>query len=357
MTDCYFADYTIGADAYNSIEKICAVLGKRALIIGGETALLKAGDKLLSAMHGFEIADTVVYGKECFRANIKRLYEEYKDDGIDFVAGVGGGKAIDTAKCVADMLGVEIITVPTIASTCAASSALAVIYDENHTYEGFWNLKRPAYHCFIDTEIVINAPVMYFRAGIGDTVAKYYEVEFSMRNRDLTFRDEMGLSISRMCSEPLVNSAVEALNDCKERVISKKFEEAVLIILISTGMVSMLIDGKYNGAAAHAFFYGLTVLDGFEEKFLHGDVIGYCTVVQLTLDNREAEAAKIAALVRGLGVEMTLRERGIEVSRENLDKVFEATLKDPDMEVIPYEITKDMLYDAVLKVENKYGKE
>ena len=47
MTDCYFADYTIGADAYESIGRVCAPLGKRALIIGGETALGKSEKKIM----------------------------------------------------------------------------------------------------------------------------------------------------------------------------------------------------------------------------------------------------------------------------------------------------------------------
>ncbi|MCD8390423.1 MAG: iron-containing alcohol dehydrogenase family protein [Firmicutes bacterium] len=354
MKECYFADYTVGADAYGSIERVCAPLGRRAVIIGGETALEKSAEKLKAAMRNFEIIDIAVYGKECYRANISRLYDKYKDSGADFVVGAGGGKAIDTAKCLADMLGVEVVTAPTIASTCAASSALAVIYDESHVYEGFWYLKRPAFHCFIDTDIIINAPDMYFRAGIGDTLAKYYEVEFSMRGRALTYRDEMGLSIARMCNTPLIAGAAGALADCKKGAISERFETAALIILISTGMVSMLIDGKYNGAAAHAFFYGLTVLPGFEEKFLHGDVVGYCVMVQLMLDAKPNEAKKIGDLLRAMGVETTLAERGIEVSRENLDRVFDATLKDPDMEVVPYEITKDMLFDAVKAVEEMY---
>ena len=186
MLDCYFADFTIGCDAYTRIADVCMPLGKRVLIVGGETALLKSESKLKSHMSDFEIIDTVVYGKECFRKRVEELYSAYKNSDVSFVMGVGGGKAIDTSKCLADMLGVRVVTVPTIASTCAASSALSVVYNENHAFEGFWYLKSPAYHIFIDTSIISEAPDKYFRAGIGDTLAKYYEVEFSSRGRKKT---------------------------------------------------------------------------------------------------------------------------------------------------------------------------
>ena len=98
MKQCYFADYTIGTDAYNSIEEVCLSLGKRALIVGGETALSKSVDKLYAAMTAFDIVDTVIYGKECTRKRARELFDVYKASDIDFVVGVGGGKALDTSK-------------------------------------------------------------------------------------------------------------------------------------------------------------------------------------------------------------------------------------------------------------------
>lgn len=357
MKECYFADYSIGIDAYQNIEAVCSGLGKRVLVVGGETALSKAKDKLYKAMPGFEIVDTVMYGSECTRKRAEELFDTYKSQNIDFVMGVGGGKALDTSKCLADLLGVKVVTVPTIASTCAATSALSVMYTGEHVYDGFWYLKSPAYHTFIDTEIIAEAPSKYFRAGIGDTLAKFYEVDFSQRGQKKTYKDEMGISISRMCNSPLIECAAEALEDCKNNTVTEKLEQAVLIILVSTGMVSMLINHEFNGALAHALFYGLTNISGFEEKFLHGDVIGYTTAVQLMLDGQPEEAQKIGELIRSMGIEATLSERGINVDFEYLKPILEATLKDPDMNVIPYAITEKMIFDAIVKMEEIFGGE
>ncbi len=357
MKECFFADYTIGVDAYKNIEPICSKLGKKVLIVGGETALSKAKAKLLPTLASFEIIDIVIYGKECVRDRAEELYNIYKEKAPDFIMGVGGGKALDTSKCLADLFGIRVVTVPTIASTCAASSQLSVMYTKEHVYDGFWYLKSPAYHIFIDTEIIAEAPTEFFRAGIGDTLAKYYEVEFSARGRLKTYKDEMGISISRMCNTPLIESALDALEDCKNNTVTEKFETVVLIILVSTGMVSMLINPEFNGAVAHALFYGLTNIEGFEEKFLHGDVIGYTTAVQLMLDGKIEEALKIGKLIEAMGVETTLSGRGIKVDFESLKPVFASTLKDPDMDVLPYSVTDEMIFNAIIKMEEIFGGE
>ena len=354
MLQRYFPAYTIGENAYSEFNRVCKGLGRRFLLIGGKTALGVCADRLLSQVSSeFELADKVVYGKECYVERVYELYETYKDSKIDFVVGAGGGKAIDTAKYLAKLLGVEVVTLPTIASTCAAASALSVIYTREHTFERFEYYKRPAFHCFIDTKIISEAPYEYLRAGVGDTLAKHYEVEFSQRGKQLDYSSELGLTISKMCAEPLIRYAKKALDACLKNAINDELEQVILAIIISTGMVSMLINPDYNGAMAHALFYGLTVLDGFDEKFLHGDVVGYCTTVQLAVDNRLEEAARIKGFLKTVGIETTLKERGICTDREYLEPVLKSALADPDMKVIPYKVTEDMLYEGIMKMENE----
>ena len=55
-----------------------------------------------------------------------------KDNAVDFIVALGGGKTIDTAKAIADDLRLQVAVLPTTASTDAPCSALSVIYSALH---------------------------------------------------------------------------------------------------------------------------------------------------------------------------------------------------------------------------------
>ena len=61
---------------------------------------------------------------------IERVKKESESVKADVVVGIGGGKTLDTAKAVANKIGVPVIIVPTAASTDSPTSAMAVIYTE-----------------------------------------------------------------------------------------------------------------------------------------------------------------------------------------------------------------------------------
>ena len=56
-----------------------------------------------------------------------------------------------------------------------------------------------------------------------------------------------------------------------------------------------------------------------------------------------------------MGVETTLSDRGIKVEYDSLKPVLASTLKDPDMDVLPYAVTDEMIYKAIVKMEEVFG--
>lgn len=168
----YFCNYSIGPECYKNIEEICKPFGKRIFLIYGEHAYAAAGALLEDAIADTDlsIVDRQIFGEDCTMNGIEHLAAIAKKVNADMIFGLGGGKAIDTAKGAADTVGLPVFAFPTIASTCAATTKLSVVYREDHSFEKFLYYDRPARHCFINTQVIADAPDRYLRAGMGDTI-------------------------------------------------------------------------------------------------------------------------------------------------------------------------------------------
>ena len=190
--------YTVGPEAYRQIEKQCHIYGKKAVVVGGKKAMAAAKDKLLAAVKdtGIEILDFVWFGGECTFNNAKKLEQLEAVRQADMIFAVGGGKAIDTCKLVSIDFEKPYFSFPTIASNCAPTSAVSIVYNEDGTFCKFVHFLEPAKHVFINTEIIANAPKEYLWAGIGDTYAKYYEVSISARGEKLEHFKAMGVQLA-----------------------------------------------------------------------------------------------------------------------------------------------------------------
>jgi glycerol dehydrogenase len=354
MQTITFTGYTIGEDAYKAISSICSLYGDKIQIIGGYKALEVAMPELKACLKGSDIQllDPLFYGGECTYENMKALAAKSRENGADIIAGVGGGKAIDTAKGVASMLNLPVVTIPTIAATCAATTKLSVVYDSNHKFVEFMFYDNPPIHTFINSSIIAKAPTNYLRAGMGDTLAKHYECTFAARNDNLNFTSALGRTISHMCAEPLFIHGTKALQDCEETKVTTSLEQVIQANIVNTGMVSLLVDEEYNGAVAHSLFYGLTLLPHIEEKYLHGDVVAYGILVQLMIDEQINEAKKIYTYLKEWGCPVSLADIEVSIDRQGLSHILSETINGPDMEHLPYKINDDMVYEGILLVES-----
>jgi len=64
-----------------------------------------------------DIAD---YGGDCSEAGLARLRQAATAHEADVIIGIGGGKALDAAKLLADQQRLPVVTIPTSGATCAA---------------------------------------------------------------------------------------------------------------------------------------------------------------------------------------------------------------------------------------------
>ena len=231
--------YSVGTDVYKLVGSICAGYGHKAVAIGGHKAMAAVKDKLCKAIidSDIEISDFIWYGGEASYENVENLMSLETVRNADMLFAIGGGKATDTVKTLADMTGKPVFTFPTIASNCAACTSVSIMYNSDGTFLKPNFFIRPAMHAFIDTEIIAKAPVRYMWAGIGDTYAKYYEACISSRDERLEHFTALGVSISVMCQKPLLEYGAKAYEDHKKGLCTYEVEQVTIRFLFLLNMV------------------------------------------------------------------------------------------------------------------------
>lgn len=359
--EVHLPNYSIGDKIYDKIGPVCESYGKKVLVIGGKKALEAACDKIESYVKqtNLEIIGKEIYGENCTYATVEKLRAMPVYQEADMVFGVGGGKALDTVKCLCITDDKPVFAFPTIASNCSACTSVSIMYNEDGTFLKPHFFVRPVMHSFIDTEIIAKAPSQYMWAGIGDTYAKYYEATISSRDERLEHFTALGVAVSRMCCEPLIEYGPKALEDHRKGLCTYDVEQVVLAIVVTTGIASIFLTKDYtpdyNSGLAHAIFYAMTVYPVIEEKHLHGEVVGFGVLIALLADQQYDEFEKIYGLNKAVHLPVSLDE--IEITEEEWEECMERIPDMSDVDHYPYRVTKEMLADAMDKLKERVRKD
>lgn len=319
-------------------------------IITGKKAYEKSWLFLESTFKKKEYSLTI-YGNECTFENVERLVKNDDIKIASLIIGLGGGKAIDTAKCVAHYLQVPIITIPSIASTCAATSAISVVYTTDHHFVEVFQLSQPPIACFMPMQTLIEAPVAFLWAGIGDTLAKPVEVEFNLRGKNLSVSQQLALTQSSLCLDLCLKHGESALTDAKNKIISEAFVQTTFAILVNTGFVSSLLDSRFGGSLAHAISNALTKHSIIEEKHKHGEVVAYGLLVLLHLDQQFELLNQLVAFYKAIHLPLSLSQLELSVNETLLNDMWLQVKDSVELSEAAYSINEIQFMKSILTLE------
>lgn len=344
--------FAAGPEAYAHLPQFAAAHGSELLLIGGERALQAGKPRLLKASRGsgLSLVGCLQAAPVCSHEAALHLARQARALGARLVLGMGGGRALDQAKAAAELAGLPVICLPTIAATCAATSGLSVLYREDGSFDRFLFLSSPPEAALIDTAVLARAPACYLRAGIGDSLAKHVEALFSARGADTGFEDMLGLHIAEGLFEGLLALGAQALRDNGAGLATEALQQAALLSIVSVGYVSLLVQEGFNGALAHSLYYALEpMLQGL--PVLHGDVVAWGALCQLWLDGQQDKALRLRAFLQGLSIPVNLQQMGLRAEDPALQALARQATAQPDMALLPYPITGEMIIGAIRAVE------
>jgi glycerol dehydrogenase len=290
---------------------------------------------------------------ECTRNEIDRLRAVCRANSCTVIVGVGGGKALDTAKGVAYYEDTPFVSVPTIASTDAPTSAIAVTYTEDHVFDGNILLPRNPALVLADTEVITRAPVRFLVAGMGDALSTYFEARANADSGHNNFaggkQTNASLALAELCYRILIRDGLKARQSAEKRICSPEMENIIEANIYLSG-----VGFESNGlACAHSVYNAFTRLPSCHHMY-HGELVAFGTLVQMVLEKRsESEIAEVLHFCTSVGLPVSFAEISTHVlTRDDLVTVAAAAC-DPGnfMAGEPFPVTPEMTFDALVAAD------
>ena len=348
--------YVQGSQALQSLGEEMKRLGKNALFILDPYVKKNIWPQMENSTLSEISVHLSTFGGECSDKEIDNQVKAGKENKSDIVAGIGGGKTLDTAKAVAHELAVPVAIIPTIASTDAPCSALAVIYSEEGEFDRYLFLPKNPDLVLVDSEIIANSPVRFLVSGMGDALATWFEANSCRQsfapNMSGNYGSNAAYTLAQLCYDTLIEEGLSAKRSVQAHSVTPALDHIIEANTLLSGL------GFESGglAAAHAIHNGLTILQD-THHYYHGEKVAFGTLASLFLTDKPRQIVEqVYSFCETIGLPTTLEDIGLtNVTDYELEKVAERACAEGETihnEALPVE--PDMVM-AALKTADMEG--
>ena len=341
-----------GPGCWHATSSVVEKFGRRTLALG-DAAGLAAVTSLLESLEERRIA---VQGRtfegECTEAAIASVARGAR--GFDAMIGIGGGKAIDTAKAAAAAATIPCVTIPTSPATCAAYTPLSIIHDMRGGYIESRRLPTPVAAMILDPELMISAPARLLSAGCIDALARSWDTLLAARAGVPFSMAALSLAACRQIwDETLRPLSAQAIDDNLAGTVTPAFTAVVEACITGAGLAGQLGARFFGRSFSHALGYALA---GFVDNavVLHGEAVGLGVLLQCALDAESTVSLPdMAAYFRSWGAPTQFADLGFEgLEGERGQTLASATYDLLDLDAaVPFPVTAEEIHQGLLAVE------
>jgi glycerol dehydrogenase len=334
---------------------------RKLFVVAGATAFSVVRDRLCGSLNGAGIAfDVYEYRGYPEDEEARRIAERARSFGAGAVAGVGGGRIMDIAKAAGDYAGLPVVTIPTIAATCACWAAVSVMYSPDGVMRGPLYCKNAPYMVIADIDVLAKAPPRYICAGIADTLAKWYEAYPNLKTSN-DFYLRLVVKYGEFAREILETLGLKVVSDLFAGIYNTdEVMEVVDGIFAIAGLCGAVRGLASIQGVAHPFYNACSALPELRGK-LHGEKVAFGLVMQAALEQREpAEIEHRIAVFKKLHLPLSLRELGLSPGFDEKFAVIASFMgENPVYPGLEKPWTRDELRRAIITADRmveQYGK-
>ncbi len=346
--------YVQGAGAIHTLGQYLSSLGSTPLIVSDDIVWGFVGHDVEASLATAGLS----FSREKFNGvpsanEINRLVSVIAAQGTDVVVAVGGGSTMDAVKAAGHLSGISWVTVPTVASTDAPTSALSVVYTENGEFEEYRFFPKNPDLVLVDTQVVANAPAAFLAAGVGDALATWLEARATATANAATMAGGLptltGTALARLSWDVLWDNALPALDAVRDNLVTPAVEKVVEANTLLSGI------GFESGglAAAHAIHNGLTAVSQ-THGLAHGQKVNIGSLTQLVLEGAPTdEIREFIEFTTRVGLPNTLTEVGLSVDDDAEIATIAAAALIPGETIhnMPFAISQTELVAALKSID------
>jgi len=257
--------------------------------------------------------------------SLNQIQKDVKKDNSDLIAGIGGGRSVDTAKLISYNLGKPFVSVPTAASHDGmASPFVSVKSDKPHSI-----VATSPMGVFVDIDIIKKAPSKLLASGCGDLIANITAV------RDWQLGHKKKKEYYGRYAADLALMSAEIVMENSSKFAKKGLDARVIVEgLISAGVASCIAgSSRPCSGGEHLVSHALDKLaPGIG---LHGEKCGLGSIMIAKLQGKDWK--KIASTLKNVGAPTTAKQMGL-----NSDVVIQALMIAQDLRPERYTILKEI---------------
>ncbi len=232
--------------------------------------------------------------------SLNQIQKDVRKDNSDLIAGIGGGRSVDTAKLISYNLGKPFVSLPTAASHDGMASPFVSVKSEKpHSI-----VATAPMGVFVDIDVIKKAPAKLLASGCGDLIANIIAVKDWQlgHKKKKEYYGRYAADLAMMSAEIVMENSSE---------FAKKGLDARVIVegLISAGVASCIAgSSRPCSGAEHLFSHALDkIAPGIG---LHGEKCGIGSIMIAKLQGQDWK--KIVKTLKDVGAPTTAKQIGLK---------------------------------------------